>query len=105
MKLTYKGVYRALQFYKGVYRALQFYKGVYRALQFYKGVYTALQFYNFLSTIKYLNFIQSFCYFYDSFFFIVIDWLSLVSLFNGISTVVGYLMPKPFSKKNSSGTI
>ena len=29
----------------------------------------------------------------------------LVSLFNGISTFVGYLMPKPFSKKNSSGTI
>ena len=27
------------------------------------------------------------------------------SLFNGISTVVGHLMPKPFSKKNSSGTI
>ena len=29
----------------------------------------------------------------------------LVSLFNGILTIVGYLMPKPFSKKNSSGTI
>ena len=29
----------------------------------------------------------------------------LVSLFNGISTLVGYLMTKPFSKKNSSGTI
>ena len=29
----------------------------------------------------------------------------LVSFFNGISTFVGYLMPKPFSKKNSSGTI
>ena len=29
----------------------------------------------------------------------------LVSLFNGISTFVGYLMPKPFFKKNSSGTI
>ena len=29
----------------------------------------------------------------------------LVSLFNGISTFVGYLMPKLFSKKNSSGTI
>ena len=28
-----------------------------------------------------------------------------VSLFNGISTFVGYLMPKPFSKKNSWGTI
>ena len=28
----------------------------------------------------------------------------LVSLFNGILTFVGYLMPKPFSK-NSSGTI
>ena len=25
--------------------------------------------------------------------------------FNGISTFVGYLMPKPFSQKNSSGTI
>ena len=29
----------------------------------------------------------------------------LVYLFNGISTFVGYLMPKPFSLKNSSGTI
>ena len=31
--------------------------------------------------------------------------LGLVSLFNGISTFVGYLMPKLFSSKNSSGTI
>ena len=31
--------------------------------------------------------------------------LDLVSLFNGISTFVGYLMPKPFSLKNSSGII
>ena len=29
----------------------------------------------------------------------------LVSLFNGISIFVGYLMPKLFSSKNSSGTI
>ena len=29
----------------------------------------------------------------------------LVFLFNGISAFVGYLMPKPFSSKNSSGTI
>ena len=29
----------------------------------------------------------------------------LVSLFNSISTFVGYLMLKPFSQKNSSGTI
>ena len=29
----------------------------------------------------------------------------LVSLFNGISTFVVYLMPKLFSSKNSSGTI
>ena len=28
-----------------------------------------------------------------------------VSLFNGISTFVGYLMPKPSSEKNSSGAI
>ena len=28
-----------------------------------------------------------------------------VSLFNGISAFVGYLMPEPFSEKNSSGTI
>ena len=35
--------------------------------------------------------------------FIGLVWL--VSLFNDISTFVGYLMPKPFSKKNSSGTI
>ena len=26
-------------------------------------------------------------------------------LFNSISTIEGYLMPKPFFKKNSSGTI
>ena len=31
--------------------------------------------------------------------------IGLVSLFNGISTIVGYLMPKPFSEENSSGTI
>ena len=29
----------------------------------------------------------------------------LVSLFNGISAFVGYLMPKPFSKKYISGII
>ena len=29
----------------------------------------------------------------------------LVSLFDGISTFVGFLMPKPFSYKNNSGTI
>ena len=34
---------------------------------------------------------------------LLIGWL--VSLFNGISTFVGYSMPNPFSKKNSSGTI
>ena len=34
-----------------------------------------------------------------------IDMFGLVSLFNGISTILGYLMPKPFSQKNSSGTI
>ena len=32
-------------------------------------------------------------------------FFGLVTLFNGISTFVGYLMPKPFSKKNSSGSI
>ena len=32
-------------------------------------------------------------------------WFGLVSLFNGISTFVGYLMPKVFSYKNSRGTI
>ena len=31
--------------------------------------------------------------------------IDLVSLFNGISTFVGYLMPKSFSKKNSNDTI
>ena len=34
-----------------------------------------------------------------------INHFGLVSFFNGISTFVGYLMPKPFSTKNSSGTI
>ena len=33
------------------------------------------------------------------------NFFGLVSLFNGISTFVGYLMPKLFSEKNSSGTI
>ena len=32
-------------------------------------------------------------------------WFGLVSLFNGISTFVGYLMPNLFFEKNSSGTI
>ena len=31
--------------------------------------------------------------------------VGVVSLFNGISTFVGYLMPNLFSLKNSSGTI
>ena len=30
---------------------------------------------------------------------------SLISLFNGISTFVGYLMPEPSFKENSSGAI
>ena len=29
----------------------------------------------------------------------------VVSLFNGISTFIGYLMPKPFTLKNSISTI
>ena len=33
----------------------------------------------------------------------MIGWL--VSLFNVITTFVGYLMPKPSFKKNNSGTI
>ena len=32
-------------------------------------------------------------------------WFDLVSLFNGISTFVGYLTPKIFSLKISNGTI
>ena len=32
-------------------------------------------------------------------------WFGLASLFNGILTFVGYIMPKLFSYKNSSGTI
>ena len=32
-------------------------------------------------------------------------WFGLVSLFNGISAFIGYLTPKIFSQKNSSGTI
>ena len=36
---------------------------------------------------------------------VCIFWFGLVSLFNGISTFIGYLMPKPFSEKNSSSTI
>ena len=30
-----------------------------------------------------------------------VDWFALVSLFNGISTFVGYLMPKPFFKRRT----
>ena len=37
--------------------------------------------------------------------FIRYVWFDLVSLFNGISTFVGYLILKIFSKKNSSCTI
>ena len=47
-------------------------------------------------TLKVLLFLQIYIYIYI---------YSLVSLFNGISTFVGYLMPKPFSWKNSTGTI
>ena len=36
---------------------------------------------------------------------LIVKGLVRFLLFNGISTFVGYLMPKPFSKKNSSGTI
>ena len=39
---------------------------------------------------------------FDSFVFLL---TCLVSLFNGISTFIGYLTPKLFSWKNSSGTI
>ena len=38
-------------------------------------------------------------------FFLFFSASFLVSLFNGISTFVGYLIPKPFFEKNSSGTI
>ena len=37
--------------------------------------------------------------------FLILWLIGLVSLFNGISSFVGYLMPKPFSYKNSSGTV
>ena len=37
--------------------------------------------------------------------FIQINRFGLVSLFNGISTFVGYLTPMPFFCKNSRGTI
>ena len=33
------------------------------------------------------------------------EMIDLVSLFNGISTLEGYLMPKPSLLKNSGGTI
>ena len=38
-------------------------------------------------------------------FFFSLVWFGLGSLFNGISNFVGYLMPKLFFEKNSSGTI
>ena len=37
------------------------------------------------------------------FVFVFVFWVFFY--FYGISTFVGYLMPKPFSLKNSSGTI
>ena len=49
-----------------------------------------------------LVFVRSFSLINNSYEKIIV---SLVSLFNGIPTFVGYLMPKPFSWKNSSGTI
>ena len=36
---------------------------------------------------------------------VVFIFISLVSLFNGISTFVGYLMPKPSLLKNSTDSI
>ena len=36
---------------------------------------------------------------------ITLNKIGATSLFNGISTFVGYLMPKPSSQKDSSGTI
>ena len=36
---------------------------------------------------------------------LILDRFGLVSLFNGISYFVGYLMRKLFSYKNNSGTI
>ena len=35
----------------------------------------------------------------------IMIWLGLVSLFNGISTFVGYLISKPFLLKNNNDTI
>ena len=46
-----------------------------------------------------------FSYEYHNFLIQRIYIYGLVSLFNGISTFVGNLMPKLFSLKNSSGTI
>ena len=37
--------------------------------------------------------------------FIILVQYSLASLFNGLLTFVGYLMPKPFLLKNSDGII
>ena len=34
-----------------------------------------------------------------------LKWFALVSLFDGISTFMGYLMPKSSLEKNSSGII
>ena len=42
---------------------------------------------------------RDYCFIYS--FFV---WFSLVSLFNGISTFVGYLTPNPSFQKNSNGT-
>ena len=35
---------------------------------------------------------------------LVWKWFGLVSLFNGMSTFVGYLMPNPFLSKNGSSS-
>ena len=46
-----------------------------------------------------------YAYIYMCRYVFLLVFFFLVFLFNGISTLVGYLMPKPFSLKNNSGAI
>ena len=69
-------------------------KYVYKSYVFNMYVLLALKPFRVFPSIKWVVLPKSVCLF-----------VCLFSLFNGISTFVGYLMPKPSFKKNSSDTI
>ena len=63
-------------------------------------LYIYIYIYIFKRHLVYLN-----SQYLQKYFFLYLVLFGLVSLLNGISTFVGYLMPKLFSSKDSSGTI